>query len=78
MARWMVRLRGGLFVLWGGKKMSEQTDGEFEEGLRSYLAQFSEGHEPTVPLMINTDGTIDREKTLGLACYGDFHPNEPS
>jgi hypothetical protein len=60
----------------GREEMTEQTDAEFENKLRSYLAQFSEGHEPAVPLMINTDGTIDREKTLGLACYGDFRPSE--
>ncbi len=48
------------------------TDAEFEKQLRDYLARFSEGQEPTVPLMINDDGTINREKTLGLVCYSDF------
>jgi hypothetical protein len=53
----------------GGKKMSEQTDAEFEDKLRSYLAQFSEGQRPVVPLLLNDDGTINRKKTLGLVCY---------
>jgi len=48
------------------------TDTEFEKQLRNYLARFSEGQEPTVPLMINDDGTINHEKTLGLVCYSDF------
>ena len=48
------------------------TDTEFEKQLRDYLARFSEGQEPTVPLMINDDGTINQEKTLGLVCYSDL------
>lgn len=52
------------------------TDAEFEKQLRDYLARFSEGQEPTVPLMINDDGTINREKTLGLVCYSDFELQE--
>lgn len=48
------------------------TEAEFVAKLTAYLAQFSEGHEPTVPLFKNHDGSIDREKTLALPCYSDF------
>lgn len=47
------------------------TDFEFIAALTSYLALFSEGHEPTVPLFKKSDGSIDREKTLALPCYAD-------
>jgi len=56
--------------------MPDQTDEQFEQELKAYLAQFSEGLEPAVPLMMNTDGTINREKTLGLACYSNFRTGE--
>jgi hypothetical protein len=48
------------------------TDAEFTASLSAYLAQFAEGHEPTVPLFKNNDGSIDREKTLALPCYAGF------
>lgn len=48
------------------------NDIEFENKLRLYLAQFSEGQEPMVPLMLEEDGIINREKTLGLVCYRDM------
>jgi len=48
------------------------TDKEFKEKLRAYLAQFSGGRKPIVPLEKNPDGTIDREKTLALPCFADF------
>ncbi|HWS18905.1 MAG TPA: hypothetical protein VN223_12850 [Candidatus Elarobacter sp.] len=48
------------------------TDIEFTSSLTAYLAQFSEGYEPTVPFFKNNDGSIDREKTLALPCYADF------
>lgn len=47
------------------------TDEQFTEKLREYLAQWSEGHEPIVPIMYNNleDKIIEREKTLELPCY---------
>jgi hypothetical protein len=52
--------------------MPGQTDSEFEHELKAYLAQYSEGQEPAVPVMLNDDGTINREKTLALECYLGF------
>ena len=48
------------------------TDVEFTARLTAYLAQFSEGHKPTVPLFKKDDGSIDRDKTLALPCFADF------
>jgi hypothetical protein len=48
------------------------TDIEFVANLTVYLAQFSEGQEPTVPVFKKADGLIDREKTLALPCYAGF------
>ena len=48
------------------------TDTEFMIRLTAYLAQFSEGQAPTVPLFKKHDGSIDRKKTLALPCYTDF------
>jgi hypothetical protein len=48
------------------------TDAEFTASLAAYLAQFSEGPEPMVPLFKHDDGSIDREKTLALPCYANF------
>ena len=48
------------------------TDSEFAASLAAYLAQFSEGHKPTVPLFKKDDGSIDRDKTLALPCYSGF------
>jgi hypothetical protein len=48
------------------------TDAEFTASLTAYLAQFSEGYEPMVPLFKNDDGSIDRAKTLALPCYSNF------
>ena len=50
------------------KKMT-MTDADFTATLTAYLAQFSEGHQPIVPLFRNDDGSIDRDKTLALPCY---------
>lgn len=52
------------------------TDAEFEKQLHDYLARFSEGQPAAVPLMLNDDGTIHREKTLGLVCYSGFELRE--
>ena len=52
--------------------MKQQTDAEFMASLTAYLRQFSEGHEPTVPLFKNDDGSINREKILALPCFADF------
>jgi hypothetical protein len=41
--------------------------------LTAFLAQFSEGQEPTVPLFKKDDGSVDRNKTLALPCYASFH-----
>jgi hypothetical protein len=49
-----------------------QTDSEFISRLTAYLAQFSEGQQPMVPLFRNDEGSIDREKTLALPCYANF------
>ena len=49
------------------------TDDEFIAKLTAYLAQFSEGDKPTVPLFNKADGSIDRSKTLVLPCYAGFH-----
>lgn len=54
--------------------MEQLTDAEFLARLTAYLTQFSEGSEPTVPLFRNDDGSINREKTLALPCFGDFQP----
>jgi len=48
------------------------TDQQFKEQLRDYLAQFSGGRKPIVPLVSNSDGTINRERTLAMPCYADF------
>ncbi|HZI56849.1 MAG TPA: hypothetical protein VFF39_08740 [Verrucomicrobiae bacterium] len=45
------------------------TDAGFAAALTAYLAQFSEGHQPIVPLFKNNDGSIDRDKTLALPCF---------
>lgn len=52
--------------------MAKYTDEQFEDGLRKYLAQFSEGQEPDVPLLLEegTSGSILRTQTLALVCYG--------
>jgi hypothetical protein len=52
--------------------MKHDTDNEFMAALTSYLAQFSEGHQPIVPLLKNDDGSIDRDKTLALPCFADL------
>ncbi len=48
------------------------TDADFTAILTAHLAQFSEGHQPIVPLFKNSDGSIDRDKTLALPCYMDL------
>jgi hypothetical protein len=48
------------------------TDADFIARLTAYLAQFSEGQQPMVPLFKNDDGSIDRNKTLTLPCYANF------
>jgi hypothetical protein len=48
------------------------SDTEFTATLTAYLKLFNEGHEPTVPLFKNADGSIDREKTLALPCFANF------
>ena len=48
------------------------TDVDFTAILTAHLAQFSEGHQPIVPLFKNSDGSIDRDKTLALPCYMDL------
>lgn len=53
--------------------MVQQTDTEFVVALTAYLAQFSEGTPPEVPLFRKGDGSIDRNKTLSLPCYASFH-----
>jgi len=53
----------------------KQTDAEFIAALTAYLAQFSEGQSPIVPLFKRDDGTIDRDKTLALPCFADFPHN---
>jgi hypothetical protein len=55
--------------------MKEQTDDEFTASLTAYLAQFSAGQDPVVPLFKNDDGSINREKTLALPCFADFPHN---
>ena len=52
--------------------MKHHTDIEFIAALTSYLAQFSEGHKPVVPLFKNADGSINRDRTLALPCYMNF------
>jgi hypothetical protein len=49
-----------------------KTDTEFVAALTVYLAQFSEGESPEVPLFRKDDGSIDREKTLALPCFANF------
>jgi hypothetical protein len=51
------------------KSMKHHSDSDFIAALTSYLAQFSEGHQPVVPLFKNDDGSIDRDKTLALPCF---------
>jgi len=48
------------------------SDSEFTASLAAYLAQFSEGHKPTVPLFKKDDGSIDRDKTLALPCFVNY------
>ncbi len=48
------------------------SDAVFLERLTAYLAQFSEGTEPIVPLHYNSNGSINREKTLASPCFADF------
>lgn len=54
-------------------KKTMKTDTEFVAALTGYLAQFSEGEPPEVPLFRKDDGSIDREKTLALPCFANFH-----
>ena len=49
-----------------------KTDTEFVAALTVYLAQFSEGEPPEVPLFRKDDGSIDREMTLALPCFANF------
>lgn len=45
---------------------------ELEVKSKAFLAA-GEGEEPAaMPVMENDDGTINREKTLALACYDGF------
>jgi hypothetical protein len=55
-----------------GETMKNQSDDELLASLAAYLKQFSEGHEPVVPLFWDDSGSIDREKTLALPCYSEF------
>ncbi len=48
------------------------TDAELVVHLTAYLAQFSEGQNPVVPLLTNDDGSINRSKALVLPCYANF------
>lgn len=48
------------------------TDQEFIDQLTAYLAQFSEGESPEVPVFRNADGSLNREKMLALPCFADF------
>jgi hypothetical protein len=44
--------------------------------LGCYLAIFSEGRDPIVPVMRNADGTINVENTLDMTSYRDFPADE--
>lgn len=49
------------------------ADEKFVESLRAYLNHGNtSGIEPTTPIFKNSDGTINREKTLALPCYMDM------
>ena len=54
------------------KKECPMTDAEFKARLTTYLAQFSEGQKPIIPLFEKADGSIDRNKTLALPCVSGF------
>ena len=48
------------------------TDEQFKQALTDYLAQFSEGRKPIVPLKSLPNGKLDRKGTLSLPCYHGF------
>lgn len=53
------------------REINEEVD-ILETGLREFLTE-SAGEEPAaLPLLLNEDGTINREKTLALPCYEGF------
>lgn len=49
----------------------KMTDEQFIEQLRQYL-----GEGAVVPVFKEADGSINREKTLGLVCFADFKLSE--
>jgi len=58
------------------KHAIQEQDKDFHEELRAYLAQFSEGLQPIIPLKFNADGSINREGTLEAPCFAGFKEKE--
>jgi len=48
------------------------SDDEFRARLTAYLGRSADGIQPKIPVFINDDGSINREKTLALPCYWNF------
>lgn len=44
--------------------------------LTHWLAIFSEGQPPIVPVIYDESGSIDLEKTMELPCYANFPASE--
>jgi hypothetical protein len=52
------------------------TDDEFLARLAAHLGHAPGGVEPETPVFKNTDGSINREKTLSLPCYWNLRISE--
>jgi hypothetical protein len=48
------------------------SDDEFLARLAGYLGPSADGIAPETPVLMNDDGSINREKTLALPCYWNF------
>lgn len=51
------------------------NDSEFREQLRDFLRKDPQV-DPWVPVLLNPDGSINRDKTLGLPLYEGFELEE--
>lgn len=51
------------------------TDQEFKDQLHAHLPTV-DGAKPILPLHLNPDGSINREKTLQEPCFRNFTPKE--
>lgn len=53
--------------------LDQLTDAELIDALTNYMKGIEEDDNPMVPLELNADNTLDREKTLRLDVYENFN-----